>query len=168
MIRPAAAWQCLKISVALGQPPFDEYVYGAMGLYHGLARFREAIALLARADGRNSEEAEKLGLLNIACRILDPVWAHHIGHTPTLEYVINLGILEGRRCEDTIPYEDSDAETIRAAVEEMLARLDGNASEDGEAAELRARAHLIHKSHKAISVAPLTRDFLRRHSNLIV
>ena len=93
--RPAAAWQCLKVSLALGQPSFDEYRLGAMCLYHGLGRFREAMALFARANGRGSEEA---------CRILDPVWARHIGHTATLDYVIKLGILEGRRREDTILY----------------------------------------------------------------
>jgi putative glycosyltransferase (TIGR04372 family) len=37
-------------------------------------------------------------------RVLDSVWARHIGHTATLDYVIKLGILEGRRREDTILY----------------------------------------------------------------
>jgi putative glycosyltransferase (TIGR04372 family) len=102
--RTAAAWECLKISLALGKPSFDEYLLGAMCLYHGRGRFHEAMALLTRSNERSTREAESLGLGDICWRVLDPVWAHHIGHTAMLDYVIKLGILEGRRPEDTILY----------------------------------------------------------------
>src|ERR1700683_4443350 len=65
--RPAAAWQCLKISLALGKPSFDEYLLGAMCLYHGLGRFHEAMALLTCSNERSTREAESLGLGDIRC-----------------------------------------------------------------------------------------------------
>jgi putative glycosyltransferase (TIGR04372 family) len=63
--------------------------------------------------------------------------------------------------------EDSDPETIRDTVEEMLARLDGDCDPDTEVAELRLQADRIYQSHNAFGMAELGRDFLRRHDDLI-
>lgn len=75
-----------------------------MCLYQGLGRFSDAVSLLSRANEFNIGEAERLDLADTRFRVLDGVWARHIGHTATLDYVIKLGILEGRRSEDTILY----------------------------------------------------------------
>lgn len=64
--------------------------------------------------------------------------------------------------------EDNDPELIRAAVVEMLGRLEGDPQ--GDAApeqQLRARANEIYKSHGAFGNGELAADFLLRHRALI-
>jgi len=82
----------------------DENLLRAMCFYHGMGRFRDAMALLTQANERNYKEAERLGLPAREFRVLENVWARLIGHTALMDYVIKLGILEGRRPEDTILY----------------------------------------------------------------
>jgi hypothetical protein len=69
------------------------------------------------------------------------------------------------RCGASV--EDNDAEIIRATVEEMFDRLDGQTSEDAKTAELHVRAGRIYQSHNVFGMARLAREFLRRHSGLI-
>jgi len=102
--RPAEAWEWLKRALHAGHPSIDECLLGAMCLYHGLGRFRDAMSLLTKANERGLAEADGLGLGNVSFRVLDSIWARHIGHTATLDYVIKLGILEGRHREETILY----------------------------------------------------------------
>jgi putative glycosyltransferase (TIGR04372 family) len=101
---PTAAWWCLKSSLRFGRPPIGEYLLAANCLYHGLGRFRDAVALLGRANESNLKEAQRLGLADTPLRVLDGVWTNHIGHTAEIDYVIKLGILEGRKRDDTILY----------------------------------------------------------------
>lgn len=108
--RPTEAWPWLKRILQIGRPSTDEYLLGAMCLYHGLGRFDDAIALFARGNGRNFEEATRRGLASTPYRVLDNVWARHIGHTATIDYVIKMGILEGRGREDTIFYVPSGSQ----------------------------------------------------------
>jgi putative glycosyltransferase (TIGR04372 family) len=82
----------------------DENLLRAMCFYHGMGRFRDAMALLAQANERNFKEAERLGLADKPYRVLENLWARLIGHTALIDYVIKLGILEGRRPEETILY----------------------------------------------------------------
>jgi putative glycosyltransferase (TIGR04372 family) len=63
--------------------------------------------------------------------------------------------------------QDSDAELIRGAVTEMLARLDGNPGRVDDVADLRARADRIYQEHGNFGMAALASDFLRRHGDLI-
>lgn len=100
--RPVEAWPWLKQYLAMGRPSTNDYRVGAICLYHGLGRFRDAVDLLAQANQQNFEKAAALHLAALPLRILDSVWARHIGHTATLDYVIKLGVLEGRKREDTI------------------------------------------------------------------
>lgn len=102
--RPAAAWQCLKLSRALGRPSIAENLLAANCLYQGLGRPDEAVALLASANARGLSEVEKRGVGDSRYRALDSIWARHIGHLGIIDYVVKLGILEGRRPEDTILY----------------------------------------------------------------
>jgi putative glycosyltransferase (TIGR04372 family) len=102
--RPTEAWNWLERPLALGRPSIDQFLLGAMCLYHGLGRFREAMSLLTRANNVGNTEARTLGIATVPLRVLDGVWARHIGHTATLDYVIKLGILEGRDCQNTILY----------------------------------------------------------------
>lgn len=102
--RPAVAWPWLQRGLGLGAPSTGDNLLAAMCLYHGLGHFREAMALLARANNLGLVKAKKLGLGNVPFRVLDSIWARHIGHLATLDYVIKLGILEGRHREDTILY----------------------------------------------------------------
>jgi len=102
--RPTAAWRCLQLSRALGRPSIAENLLAANCLYQGLGRPGEAVALLARANARDLREAEKLGIGASRYRVLDSIWVRHIGHLGIADYVVKLGILEGRRLEDTILY----------------------------------------------------------------
>lgn len=101
---PEEAWMCLERYLATERPTIDQTLLGVMCLYHGLGRFRDAMALLARANQRGDNEAAALGLANVPFRVLDSVWGRHIGHMAIVDYVIKLGILEDRRLEDTIVY----------------------------------------------------------------
>ncbi len=58
--------------------------------------FRDAMSLFAQANELDQAEAERLGVGKLPYRVLDNVWARHIGHTATIDYVLKLGILEGR------------------------------------------------------------------------
>ena len=102
--RPEEAWLCLKRYLQMGRPTIEQNLLGAMCLYHGLGRFRDAMALLARANEQGVEDAAGIGAANVPFRILDSTWARHIGHLAITDYVIKLGILEGRSAEDTILY----------------------------------------------------------------
>ncbi|HEY4141230.1 MAG TPA: TIGR04372 family glycosyltransferase, partial [Pseudolabrys sp.] len=102
--RPVHAWEFMERSIRVGNVTTDEYLMGAMCLYHGLGRFRDAMSLFARANELAMAEAENRGVAKSAYRVLDNVWGRHIGHTATIDYVIKLGILEGRDRDDTIFY----------------------------------------------------------------
>ena len=101
---PEQALEYLQRSSQSESVSSDENLLRAMCLYHGMGQFREAMALLAQANERNYKEAERLGLADKPFRVLENVWARLIGHTALMDYVIKLGILEGRRPEDTIVY----------------------------------------------------------------
>jgi putative glycosyltransferase (TIGR04372 family) len=102
--RPDEAWLCVQRGLSMGHPSIDEYQLGALCLFHGLGRFRDAMTLLACANERGLQEAAHLGLGNLPFRVLDSVWTRHFGQIALIDYVIKLGILEGRRREDTILY----------------------------------------------------------------
>lgn len=101
---PEQAWLCLKRYLEAERPTIDQTQLAVMCLYHGLGRFRDAMALLAEANDRGDKDARGQGLASVPFRVLDSVWGRHIGHTAIVDYVIKLGILEGRRLEDTILY----------------------------------------------------------------
>ncbi len=102
--RPLEALQYLKLFWHVSSPSIEEYLLGAMCLYQGLGRYRDAMSLLARANELGLVDAERLGFARSRFRVLDNIWAYHIGHTATLDYVVKLGILEGRDRNDTILY----------------------------------------------------------------
>lgn len=102
--RPSEAWAWFQVYLRLGKPSIDDYLVGALCLYHGLGRFPEAMGLLASANAESLRETDRLGIDRNRFRVLDSVWARHIGHTATIDYVIKLGMLEGRRREDTLLY----------------------------------------------------------------
>ena len=102
--RPEEALQYFERSLRIARPTTDEYLLRATCLYHGLGRFRDAMSLLAGANKLGHEEAASAGLADNPFRVLDNSWARHIGDTAVLDYVIKLGILEGRGREETILY----------------------------------------------------------------
>lgn len=102
--RPTEAWQWFERALRVGRPTTDDNLLGAICLYHGLGRFRDAMSLLSRANERNIADMERLNLVNKRFRVLDGFWARHIGDTAILDYVIKLGILEGRGRDETILY----------------------------------------------------------------
>ena len=101
---PSESLRYLEQSLRVGQPSSDEYLLRAMCLFQGLGRFHEAMSLLRQANDRNAKEVKRLGLADVHLRVLENVWARHIGHTATLDYVVKLGILEGRPRQDTLLY----------------------------------------------------------------
>ncbi len=102
--RPKEAWPCLDRLIRAGHTTTDDYLLATMCLYHGLGRFRDAMSLFIRANEGGRAEAQRCGLEKMPFRVLDDVWARHIGHTATIDYVLKLGILEGRDPQDTIWY----------------------------------------------------------------
>jgi putative glycosyltransferase (TIGR04372 family) len=102
--RSAEALHYLDVSQRNARPSIDENLVRGMCLYQGFGRFNDAVALWARANECGLEEAQRLGLSTLRVRVLDSAWARHIGDTAMLDYVIKLGVLEGRGREDTILY----------------------------------------------------------------
>ncbi len=64
--------------------------------------------------------------------------------------------------------EDNDAEIIRAAVREMLERVDGNEQPDLEMNELRERADRIYNANGVFGMGQLAKEFMRRYATLVV
>lgn len=102
--RPVQAWPCLQRCIGVSRPTTDDYLLAGMCLYHGLGRFHEAVALFQRANDLAKAEVNRLGLDGLPYRVLDSVWARHIGHIANIDYVLKLGLLEGRNPQDTIWY----------------------------------------------------------------
>ena len=102
--RPEEAWLCLQRYLRSARPSIDETLLAGNCLYQGLGRRSDAIALVTQASERDLEDAASSGLSNCSIRVLDGVWAEHIGHLGIVDYVIKRGLLEGRRREDTMLY----------------------------------------------------------------
>lgn len=102
--QPEEAWLWFQWCLRLGPTPTDQYLQAALCLFQGMGRFGDAMSLFVRANEQGIAEAKRLGVVNTRYRVLDRVWARHIGHTATVDYVIKLGILEGRAKDDTILY----------------------------------------------------------------
>jgi putative glycosyltransferase (TIGR04372 family) len=102
--RPEQAWYWMQRVLGGGRRSTEEYFLGAVCLYQGLGRLGEATALFKRANDFDFAKAEALRVAQSPYRVLDEIWARHIGDTATLDYVIKQRTLEGRRREDTILY----------------------------------------------------------------
>lgn len=102
--QPEEAWLCIQRYLRIGCPSIDEYLLAANCLYQGLGRLGDAIALLTQVNQQSLRQAANFGLGDAPFRVLDSVWARHIGHLGIMDYVLKLGVLEGRRREDTILY----------------------------------------------------------------
>ena len=101
---PTEALQYLDKSSQPNPMSTDECLLRTMCLYHGMGRFRDAMALLTGVNERYLEEVRSFGLAESPFRVLESVWVRHIGHTAMIDYVVKLGILEGRQREETILY----------------------------------------------------------------
>jgi putative glycosyltransferase (TIGR04372 family) len=101
--QPEAAWkffsQCLKIST---DP--SHFFVGALCLIVGLGRFKEGVSVFAQSNALRRKKAAALGLNASSIRFLDHTWVGSFGHIAELDYPIKLGLLEGRRRDDTILY----------------------------------------------------------------
>jgi len=102
--RPEQAWHWMQRVLHAGSRSTEEYFLGAVCLYQGLGRMRDATALFARANERDFAQAQALGVARLPYRVLDEIWARHIGDVATLDYVIKLDTLEGRRAQDIVLY----------------------------------------------------------------
>jgi putative glycosyltransferase (TIGR04372 family) len=102
--RPQHAWFWMRRVLESGHRSPEAYLLAAVCLYQGLGRLREATGLFARANAFAAEKAKSLGLARNRYRLLDEVWARHIGDLATVDYVVKQGVLDGRRREDTILY----------------------------------------------------------------
>jgi tetratricopeptide (TPR) repeat protein len=102
--RPLEALAYFEQIRGSGDASIDEYLVRGLCLYQGLGRFRDAVALWTRANALAFAKARSLGLDDCRFRVLDNAWTRHIGDSAMLDYVIKLGILEGRRVDDTILY----------------------------------------------------------------
>ena len=102
--RPEHAWYWMQRVLGSARRSTEEYFLGAVCLYQGLGRLGEATALFKRANDFDFQKAQALGVGQSRYRVLDEVWARHIGDTATLDYVIKQRFLEGRPTEETILY----------------------------------------------------------------
>ncbi len=78
---PVEAWQWFERALRVGNPTADDNLLGAICLYHGLGRFRDAMSLLGRANERGIAETKIPDPVNNRFRVLDGFWARHIGDT---------------------------------------------------------------------------------------
>ena len=103
--RPEQAWLWMQRVLRSATRSSEEYFLGAVCLYQGLGRMREATALFARANDRDFAQAQALGVAHLPYRVLDEIWARHIGDAATLDYVIKRdGCWRGGRPQDIILY----------------------------------------------------------------
>jgi putative glycosyltransferase (TIGR04372 family) len=102
--RPEQAWHWMERVLRTEARSTEEYFLGSVCLYQGLGRMQEATALFARANERDFAPAQALGVTQLPYRVLDEIWARHIGDVATLDYVIKLDTLEGRQPQDIILY----------------------------------------------------------------
>jgi len=102
--RPEQAWYWMQRVLGSARRSTEEHFLGAVCLYQGLGRLGDATSLFKRANDFDFTKAESLGVAKSPYRLLDEVWARHIGDTATLDYVIKQGILAGSRREDIILY----------------------------------------------------------------
>jgi putative glycosyltransferase (TIGR04372 family) len=102
--RPAEALCYLRRALRAARPSADEFLVWGLCLSHGFGHVREAVSLWNSANNLGLAEAQALGLADCRLRVLDGAWARHIGDTAELDYVIKLGILEGRSRNDTTLY----------------------------------------------------------------
>jgi putative glycosyltransferase (TIGR04372 family) len=118
---PALAWLCLRQLLRFTRLSTDESLLAANCLYQGLGRFRDAMELLEKANQESLKETARIGLAEMPIRVLDSVWARHIGHLGVLDYVLKLGILEGRRREDVVFYVSSGSRVANRFLLDALA-----------------------------------------------
>jgi putative glycosyltransferase (TIGR04372 family) len=97
------ASQCLERCLPDNRDP-SHFLFAAVCSYHGFGRFADALTLFRRANDLREDEARKLAVAEGRWRVLDDFWSANIGHIAMLDYVIKLGILEGRSRDDTILY----------------------------------------------------------------
>ena len=86
--RPEHAWYWMQRVLGSARRSTEEYFLGAVCLYQGLGRLGEATALFKRANDFDFQKAQALGVAQSPYRVLDEVWARHIGDAATLDYVI--------------------------------------------------------------------------------
>jgi putative glycosyltransferase (TIGR04372 family) len=100
---PELAW---KSYVACLRESRDElhYFVSAVCLIQGLGRFAEGCAVLARDNVLRAGTIGRLGLAAWNRPVLNGFWVAHIGHAATIDYVVKLGILQGKSCQDIILY----------------------------------------------------------------
>jgi putative glycosyltransferase (TIGR04372 family) len=101
--RPEHAWRKFREVLCNTNNPIHFFA-GAHCLAHGLGRLHEAVVQFANANESRWKRAVELGLADSDLRVLDHFWPANIGHTATLDYVVKLGIFEGKRPEQTILY----------------------------------------------------------------
>jgi putative glycosyltransferase (TIGR04372 family) len=122
--RPLEAAQAFHRCLAVSKNPHYFFV-AAVCLFHGLGRFSEAMVLLTRANELRQKRARELGVTDAGSyRILDDFWSGNFGHTAVVDYVVKLGILEGRGRDDTLFYvAPSDLVANRFLLEQWRSQL---------------------------------------------
>lgn len=101
--QPEAAWKSFRECLKISADPSHFFV-GALCLIVGLGRFKEGVSVFAQCNALRRKRAAALGLTASRLRFLDHTWVGSFGHIAELDYPIKLGLLEGRRRDDTILY----------------------------------------------------------------
>ncbi len=101
------AWEAFRRSIETSTDP-GHFFMAALVLIVGLGRYKEGVAVFARANAIRQEQVKAFGLTESPLRYLDRTWAGSFGHIAEIDYPIKLGILEGRSIYDTILYVPPD------------------------------------------------------------
>jgi putative glycosyltransferase (TIGR04372 family) len=100
---PEEAWKYLSLCLKSSTNPHHIFI-AAVCLMVGLGRFRDALAAFTRVNALRRKKASALGIADSHIRFLEPIWVGAFGHLAQMNYLIKLGLLEGRGQTDTIIY----------------------------------------------------------------
>jgi len=100
---PEKAWKYFRLCLTTSCNPHHFFVAAAC-LLVGLGRFKDALELLSRANALRQEKARALNVASSGIRFLEPIWVGAFGHLAQADYLLKLGILEGRNSAKTILY----------------------------------------------------------------
>jgi putative glycosyltransferase (TIGR04372 family) len=118
--QPVEAWKAFAEG-AHESTNYQFFKTGGICLLQGLGRAREGIQWYCRSDEARFARAAELGITSGRHRVLDRIWVEHFGHAAQVDYIVKLGLLEGRDPQDTIVYFPPDLKVANRFLVEQWA-----------------------------------------------
>jgi putative glycosyltransferase (TIGR04372 family) len=101
--RPLESYAAFERCLEKSADPGHFFLTGVC-LMSGLGRFKDAMGVFGHANELRQRQARSLGLAGRRLRFLPDIWHGAFGHLAQIDYLVKLGILEGRAWEDTLLY----------------------------------------------------------------